>query len=55
VVVESQELLEGQKRGIAVALRKAHAVYPCGKERRLGHESFKDAALDVAGRIGIVK
>src|SRR5207249_1211741 len=39
VVVESQELLEGQKRGIAVALRKAKAeLSKRSEERRVGKE-----------------
>ena len=39
VVVESQELLEGQKRGIAAALKKAKSTRRSGEHQRLVHGS----------------
>jgi transposase len=48
VVVESQELLRGQKRGIAVALRKAKAEL-CKLERRAARGTIDREALE--GRV----
>ena len=54
VVVESQELLEGQKRGIAVALRKAKAelckLERLAKAKRISRNSLEQRIKKTLGR-----